>query len=194
MAYDVGICKVKWARPASNYIDGKQFQTKEYSVWKAMMQRQKQGYKNRGYEGVTVVGDFNNYDQFYDWLIQQVGYGEKDDKGHPFQLDKDLLGDGLTYSKQHCLLLPREINNATIKPKTSKCLPTGVYKMTNRFTCRISKYNVERTIGCYNSIEEAYEAYKEAKVGYLKELAEKWKDKIDDRAYEVLINYGTSLK
>ena len=55
MGYDVGICKVKWTRPASNYIDGKQVQTKEYSVWKAMMQRQKQGYKNRGYEGVAVV-------------------------------------------------------------------------------------------------------------------------------------------
>jgi hypothetical protein len=88
MGYDIGICKVKWVRPASSYIDGKQVQTKEYSVWRAMMQRQKQGYKNRGYEGVTVVRDFNNYDQFYDWLIQQAGYGEKDDKGHSFQLDK----------------------------------------------------------------------------------------------------------
>ena len=32
MGYNVGICKVKWTRPASNYIDGKQVQTKEYSV------------------------------------------------------------------------------------------------------------------------------------------------------------------
>ena len=193
MGYNVGICKVKWARPASSYVDGKQVQTREYSVWKAMMQRQKQGYKNRGYEGVTVVGDFNNYDQFYDWLIQQVGYGEKDDKGHPFQLDKDLLGDGLTYSKQHCLLLPREINNATIKPKTSKGLPTGVYKMTNRFTCRISRYNIDSTIGCYDSVEDASEAYRKAKVDYLKALAEKWKDKIDQRAYSALVNYGENI-
>ena len=38
-------------------------------------------------------------------------------------------------------------------------------------------------------VYKAYEAYKEAKVGYLKELAEKWKDKIDDRAYQALLNY-----
>lgn len=87
-------------------------------------------------------------------------------------------------------MLPREISNATIKPKVSKILPTGVCKTANKFTCRISRYNIESTIGCYNSIEEAYEAYKEEKVGYLKELAEKWKDKIDDRAYSALVNYG----
>jgi hypothetical protein len=190
MGYDVGICKVKWKRPASSYIDGKQVQTKEYAVWRAMMQRQRQGYKNKGYEGVIVVGDFTDYDLFYDWLVNQVGYGEKDDKGQSFQLDKDLLGDGLSYSKEHCLLLPREINNATIKPKTSKDLPTGVYKASNRFSCRISRYNVESTIGYYDSAEDASKAYKKAKASYLKDLAHKWKDKIDQRAYLALVDYG----
>ena len=99
MGYDVGICKVKWTRPASSYIDGKQVQTKEYSVWRAMMQRQKQGYKNMGYEGVTVVGDFTNYDLFYDWLIQQVGYGEKDDKQQWFDKIKELAGE-MGYAKE----------------------------------------------------------------------------------------------
>lgn len=190
MGYDVGICKVKWKRPASSYVNGKQVQTKEYTIWRAMMQRQRQGYKNKGYEGVIVEGDFTNYDLFYDWLIHQIGYGEKDEKGHAFQLDKDLLGDGLSYSKEHCLLLPREINNATIKPKVSKELPTGVYKTTSRFTCRISRHNIESTIGCYDTIEDASEAYKQAKIIYLKDLADKWKDKIDPRAYSALVNYG----
>ena len=193
MGYNVGICKVKWARPASSYVDGKQVQTREYTIWRAMMQRQSKGYKNKGYEGVMVMGDFVNYDMFYDWLIHQVGYGEEDAKGHAFQLDKDLLGDGLTYSKEHCLLLPREINNATIKPKVSKSLPTGVYKTTNKFTCRISRYNIESTIGCYDSVEDASEAYRKAKVDYLKALAEKWKDKIDQRAYSALVNYGENI-
>ena len=189
MGYNVGICKVKWTRPASSYINGKQVQRKEYAIWRAMMQRQKHNYPHKGYEGVLVEGDFNNYDLFYDWLITQKGYGEIDDKGNLFQLDKDLLGNGLTYSKTCCILLPREINNATIRPHKKKELPTGVYKSKGGFICRMSKYNVEEVLGFYTTVEEASQAYKQTKKSYLCELAEKWKDKIDNRAYTALINY-----
>lgn len=65
--------------------------------------------------------------------------------------------------------------------------------MTNRFTCRISRYNIDSTIGCYDSVEDASEAYRKAKVDYLKALAEKWKDKIDQRAYSALVNYGEKI-
>lgn len=47
--------------------------------------------------------------------------------------------------------------------------------------------------GSYGSVEEAFSAYKVAKERYLKELAEKWKGKIDDRAYEALINYEVDI-
>ena len=36
---------------------------------------------------------------------------------------------------------------------------------------------------------EAFNAYKEAKESFVKEQAEKWKDKIDSRAYNALLNY-----
>ena len=40
---------------------------------------------------------------------------------------------------------------------------------------------------------EAFNAYKKAKENYLKELANKWKGKIDPRAYEALMNYEVEI-
>ncbi len=37
--------------------------------------------------------------------------------------------------------------------------------------------------------DEAFSVYKIAKENHLKDLAEKWKGKIDNRAYDALINY-----
>ena len=44
-------------------------------------------------------------------------------------------------------------------------------------------------LGLFNTELEAFNAYKEAKESFIKEQAEKWKGKIDPRAYEALMNY-----
>ena len=38
-----------------------------------------------------------------------------------------------------------------------------------------------------------HKAKKEAKESFVKEQAEKWKGKIDDRAYEALMNYKVNI-
>ena len=40
---------------------------------------------------------------------------------------------------------------------------------------------------------EAYNAYKTAKESFIKELANKWKGQIDERAYEALMNYKVEI-
>ena len=40
---------------------------------------------------------------------------------------------------------------------------------------------------------EAFNAYKKAKESFVKEQAEKWKGKIDPRAYEALMNYQVEI-
>ena len=40
---------------------------------------------------------------------------------------------------------------------------------------------------------EAFNYYKTNKENYIKELAEKWKSKIDERAYQALINYTVEI-
>ena len=51
----------------------------------------------------------------------------------------------------------------------------------------------ERRLGYYNTEIEAFDAYKQAKENYLKQLAEKWKDQIDERAYNALMNYQVEI-
>ena len=48
-------------------------------------------------------------------------------------------------------------------------------------------------LGCFTTELEAYNAYKTAKESFVKEQAEKWKDKIDERAYNALMNYQVEI-
>ena len=48
-------------------------------------------------------------------------------------------------------------------------------------------------LGYFKTEIEAFNAYKQAKESFIKEQAEKWKDKIDPRAYEALINYTVEI-
>ena len=54
----------------------------------------------------------------------------------------------------------------------------------------IEKTDVEYVIDC---AEEAFLAYKQAKELHIKEVANKWKDQIDPRVYEALMNYTVEI-
>ena len=48
-------------------------------------------------------------------------------------------------------------------------------------------------IGSYATSEEAFQAYKQAKEAYIKEVANKWKDQIDVRVYKALMKYQVEI-
>ena len=48
-------------------------------------------------------------------------------------------------------------------------------------------------LGYFTTEIEAYNTYKQAKESFIKEQAEKWKGKIDDRAYEALMKYTVEI-
>ena len=48
-------------------------------------------------------------------------------------------------------------------------------------------------LGCFNNPEKAFQAYKAAKEAYIKDVANKWKGEIDNRAYEALMNYEVEI-
>ena len=52
-----------------------------------------------------------------------------------------------------------------------------------RWSARISKHGKEFYLGSFNSKEVAFQVYKEAKEDYVREVAEKWKERIDDKVY-----------
>ena len=48
-------------------------------------------------------------------------------------------------------------------------------------------------IGSFKTEIEAFNAYKEAKEAFVKEQANKWRDEIDERAYNALMNYKVEI-
>lgn len=163
-----------------------------YSAWHGMLQRcYDDVFKNRHitYLNTTVASHFHSFHNFSIWAKEQQGYN------NVWQLDKDILGGGCnTYSQYTCCFVPREINNLCLSSKKVRGdLPIGVSKKDGKFRARLSIFNKEVQVGVYNTPEEAFYAYKQAKETHIKNVANKWKDKIEIRVYEALMNWEIKI-
>ena len=174
--------------------------TKEYELWQSMLRRcysdtyQK---KKPTYVGCEVSENFKSYEYFYEWCNKQIGFGN-DGNGNPFHLDKDLLIKGnKVYDENTCVFIPSEINSLLTKNTASRGEHLiGVYwdKTANAFVARVNKNKgKQEKLGSFNTEIEAFNAYKKAKEAFVKEQANKWKDKIDERAYNALMNYTVDI-
>lgn len=113
----------KWKHLTGFRVDGKQIQLPLYTVWRAMQQRGNPSYweTHKHYTNTSISDGFRSWDLFYEWAVIQVGYDCFDDKGKPFELDKDLLGeDNKVYSEDTCCFIPRELNQALAMNQTEK--------------------------------------------------------------------------
>lgn len=168
---------------------------KAYMLWKAVINRcynTKALDRKMSYLVVSISDDFKYFSDFKTWVEKQKGFNAG------WQLDKDLLSKdtgNLMYSKNTCVFLPNEVNNA-IKRRTYSMLkgtPEGVCLCQTKreyYRSQVSIGGKKVGLGTYPTMEMAHQAYKEAKEGYIKSLAEKWKEGLDDRAYEALRNYN----
>ena len=188
--FDVGIVGAKY----SSTING--VRTKEYVLWKSMLTRcysTVHKKKNPTYIDCEVSDNFKSYEYFYEWCHKQIGF---DNQG--WHLDKDLLVKGnKVYNESTCIFIPSEINSVLTKCTASrgKYLIGVSWHNTNKaFVARVNKNKGKQEwLGVFNTEIEAFNAYKQAKEKYLKELADKWKDKIDDRAYNALMKYTVEI-
>ena len=166
--------------------------TKEYTVWRCMLERCYGTKELEAYKYCIVSEEFHNASYFKDWYNKQVGAHRED-----FHLDKDILsGDCKVYAEDTCVLVPQEVNSLFVKHNNKKVksnLPTGVRynpKHTSRpFTAMYSGHGGEKHMSYHDNEWSAFLAYKQAKESYIKEVANKWKDQIDVRAYNALMNY-----
>ena len=174
--------------------------TKEYDLWNNMLKRcysDKYQKKQPTYEGCEVSDNFKYYEYFYEWCHKQIGF-DNDGNGNPFQLDKDLLVKGnKVYNESTCVFLPKEINLLLIKRESLRGeYLIGVYwhKTNKAFAAQVSKSKGKRErLGFFKTELEAFNAYKVAKESFIKEQANNWKDQIDNRAYEALMNYEVEI-
>ena len=170
--------------------------TKEYDLWNSMLKRcYSDAYQKKQptYKGCKVSNNFLRYEYFYEWCHIQVGFNNKD-----WQLDKDLLVKGnKVYNESTCVFLPKEINSVLTKSTASRGeYLIGVYwsKTHKAFAAQVSKSKGKREhLGFFKTEIEAFNAYKTAKEAFIKEQANKWKGKIDERAYNALMNYTVEI-
>ena len=168
---------------------------KIYKQWYNMIERcynEKLYQRRPTYIDCYVSDDFKDYSKWRDWFDN---YQYKHDGWH---LDKDLLFKGnKIYSEPTCVFIPREINQVLTKRESSR----GEYligvcwdKAKKAFIAQVRKNKGKpERLGYFNTELEAFEAYKQAKENYIKELADKYKDMLDPRAYEALYNYTVDI-
>ena len=188
--YGVGIVGAKYPTK----IDG--VLAKEYALWAHMLQRcycEKYHFKKPTYLECEVSENFKNYSFFYEWCQNQIGFDNKD-----WQLDKDLLIKGnKVYSENTCIFIPRELNQTLTKANLIRGeYPIGVCfdKVKNKFVVYVGLNSPKRKyLGAFDTELDAFNTYKIAKENHIKDLANKWKGKIDPRAYEALVKYEVNI-
>lgn len=168
---------------------------KIYTRWVNMLSRcydERYREQRPTYLHCTTSEGFKNYSFFREWFCSQIG---SDDPR--VNLDKDLLVRGnKVYSEDTCLLLPPLVNNQIIKSdKIRGDLPIGVYfnKNKNLFKAQIKKNGKKVQLCLSDDPMVCFNAYKEEKERYLKDIAKEYRDKIDPRAYHALMNYSVEI-
>ena len=125
-------------------------------------------------------------------VSQMRGYGLSG-----WHLDKDILQKGnKLYSKETCCFVPAEVNLLLIKSDKARGeWPVGVYfnKRDGKFMARLKINGKVKFLGYFTSPEDAFFAYKLAKEAQIKVVAEKWKDQLDERVYQALLNYTVEI-
>ena len=165
-----------------------------YYAWCRMLERcySKKFHRiNPTYIGCTVSDEFKDYSKWREW------YDNYQYKYDGWQLDKDLLIKGnKVYSESACVFLPREINQVLVKRTALRgeyLIGVSWSKTNKAFVAKVSKNKGKQEhLGSFNTELEAFNAYKQAKESYIKELAEEYKDRIDPRAYNALMSYEVS--
>lgn len=168
-------------------VEGKS--TKVYNLWLNLLTRcynSKTHKTSPTYVGCSVSENFKNFTYFYEWCQKQIGFNQEG-----FQLDKDLILRGnKIYSEDTCLFLPRELNSLLTAHKAARgSFPLGVSLHCGKFKAQCLRHPAPTHIGLFNTPDEAFQAYKQAKETFIKLQAEKWKARIDPRAYAALMAY-----
>ena len=183
--------------------DGKSVATWEYLKWQSMLQRcfdNKLKEKEPTYKDVTCckrwlclanfLEDFEVLKQEYNW--------NKDEK---LNLDKDILHkDNKVYSLENCILVPNWINSLFIKSNASRGeYPIGVCynKQCKKYQAQCNINGEYKGLGYYNTIEQAFSAYKIAKENEIKRIANDCALKgyitKDSRLYNAMISYQIEI-
>lgn len=166
--------------------------TKVYDTWKHMLYRcydPKFQEKHTTYKKCTVCDEWHNFQNFAEWY--ENNYYEIE--GQIMNLDKDILiKKNNVYSPETCVFVPHDINSLFTKSDATRGdLPVGVHydKQNKKYSAQCNIMGLKKFIGRYNTLEEAFQAYKAFKEAHIKQVADKYIDLIPQELYNAMINY-----
>ncbi len=183
--------------------DGKWYIAQEYDKWKNMLKRcfdDKYKEKHPTYKDVTCCSRwlcFANFLEDLEVLKQEYNWS-KDEK---LTLDKDILHKGnKIYSLENCVLVPDYINLLFTKSDAKRGeYPIGVryHKQNKKYQARCNINGEYKGLGYYNTLQEAFNAYKIAKEQEIKRVADNCVSKgyitKGSRLYNAMINYQVEI-
>ena len=191
------------------YIGEGKYKTKEngkntkcYITWVDMLKRcydPKYKEKYPTYKNCEVAEEWHDLQDFGNWFTDN--YYEIE--GQRMELDKDILNkSNKIYSPENCIFVPQNINYLFIKRDNDRGnYPIGVsyHKQCEKFRANCSIYNFEENkqktkyLGLYDTPKQAFEAYKQFKEQYIKQVADYYKDQIPQELYNALYNYEVDI-
>lgn len=188
--FGVGVMDIKKPNNATYMLK------KAYSAWTSMLSRcynPSFQEKTPSYIGCVVCEEWKTFSSFYMWFLRNYIEG--------YHLDKDIIKKGnKIYCPEFCSFVPPEINYVVLTCKRRRGnMPIGVcldkHKKKYQSGYTISKYGKHNFVylGVFDTAAEAFDAYKTSKQQYLKTIAESYKETIDVRIYNALMNYKIEI-
>lgn len=166
-----------------------------YNIWQNMLERcysvNSDGYVNYGLKGYIVCEEWHNFQNFAEWFEPRAKAG--------YELDKDIICNikqikDKIYSPETCILLPSFLNcylagdkmNTGIFPKMGEEDKQVIYEA---IICINYK---SKSLGIYNTFEEAKIIYAKEKQRYWLELLENHRKEIGEELYNLCLQYDFS--
>lgn len=171
--------------------------TPEYVLWVNVLRRSfspSSKIRNPSYKDCCISDEWLNFQNFAEWYNNNF-YKINNQR---IELDKDILVKGnKIYSKSTCVFVPQNINTLFTKRKNERGeYPIGVTKRKGydkfEVACNNGKGKPEY-LGIYETIEEAFNAYKMYKERLIKKIADDYKDKIPDKLYKAMYKYEVEI-
>lgn len=204
LVYGVGVSEPgKFARSVK--IDGKNYKTPEYELWKNMLARCYSPVMNKlrpRYVGCSVSENFKNFQWFANWCQSQIGFGVKG-----YQLEKDILiKNNKIYSEDTCRFVPNDLNMLLAKSNAKRgYCSIGVYKQVDKngivrgYVAQSGNKQNSKDIshkgyiGVYSTEEDAFVAYKTQKEFIIKSTVLKYKGLISLDVFNALMKYEVEI-
>ncbi|AWY10116.1 putative AP2 domain containing protein [Vibrio phage VP-1] len=144
-------------------------------------------YKNDrpNYQKCEVIEEWMDFQVYAKWFYANWVEG--------YQVDKDILSNGLLYSPDTCVFVPNKIN-MLFRTIPSRDLPLGVrLDPRENLSKRYIVTACNEWVGRFETVEIAVENSIKARNEMAKKLAKEYKNSISEKCYNALMNYDFGI-